>query len=123
MPKEDKYTRESLAVDYLSCLLESSNSAAATEIKSLFEEFEEGKTPEAKFVNEIDTFECLVQAVDYEQRAPKDHRLHEFVYLESRVKSLDLCRWTRLLAQEREAIPSKRNLDIIIIFVLGEYIF
>lgn len=120
--KEDKYTRESLAVDYLSCLLKTSNSAVATEIKSLFEEFEEGKTPEAKFVREIDTFECLVQAVDYEHRAPKHHRLHEFVYLESRIKSPELSRWTRLLAQERDAIPSKRDTDIVIIFVIGEHV-
>ena len=97
--------------------------AAASEIKSLFEEFEDGKTPEAKFVREIDVFECLVQAVDYEQRAPKNHRLHEFVYLESHITSSDLYGWTRLLAQEREAIPLKRSPDILIIFVIGEYIF
>lgn len=117
--KEDKYTRESLAVDYLSCLLKTSNPAAAAEIKSLFEEFEDGKTPEAKFVREIDTFECLVQAVDYEYRAPEHHRLHEFIYLESRVKSPDLSRWTRLLAQERKAIPSKRSTDMVVLFVIG----
>jgi 5'-deoxynucleotidase YfbR-like HD superfamily hydrolase len=95
----------------------------ADEMKSLFEEFEEGKTPEAKFVREIDTFECLLQAVDYEHRASKHHRLHEFVYLESRITSPDLRTWTELLAQERGAISSKRSAEIVIIFVIGKYRF
>jgi 5'-deoxynucleotidase YfbR-like HD superfamily hydrolase len=120
-PEEDKYRRESLAIDYLCCLLKASNPSAATEIKSLFEEFEEGRTPEAKLVGEIDAFECLVQAEEYEERAHGHHRLHEFIDLESYISSADLSRWTRLLAQERSAISSKRSTDTTIIFVIGKY--
>ncbi len=66
-------------MDYLSCLLMSSNVEAGLEIKSLFEEYEAATTPEAKFVHEIDAFECLVQAEEYEEREkrePKEHRVH-----------------------------------------------
>ena len=118
---EDKYCRESLTVDYLSCLLRTSNPSAAAEIRSLFEEFEENKTPEAKFVKEIDAFECLVQAEEYEERAHEDHQLSDFLHLESRISSKDLRRWTKLLAEERNAISSKRSTDTVIVFVIGKY--
>lgn len=117
--KEEKYRRESLAVDYLTCVLKTSNPSAAAEIKDLFEEFEENKTLEAKFVNEIDAFECLVQAEEYEQRAHKDLQLGEFLSLESYISSKDLSRWTKLLADERNAIPSKKSGETVIVFVIG----
>jgi 5'-deoxynucleotidase YfbR-like HD superfamily hydrolase len=119
--EEDKYRRESLAVDYLSCLLKTSNHSAAVEIKSLFEEFEAGESPEARFVREIDAFECLVQAEEYEDRAEKPDTFLEFVGLESRISSTDLGLWTKLLAQERSAISAKKSTDTIIIFVIGKH--
>lgn len=110
-------------MDYLSCLLMTSNPEAGLEIKSLFEEYEAAITPEAKFVREIDAFECLVQAEEYEERekrSPEEHRLHEFIRLESRITSPELSKWTKLLAQERSEIASKRSSEIIIVFVIGE---
>ena len=115
----DKYRRESLAVDYLTCLLKASNPSAAAEIKDLFEEFEENKTPEAKFVNEIDAFECLVQAEEYEERAHHDLQLGEFLSLESRISSPDLSYWTKLLAKERNSIASRKSTESVIVFVIG----
>lgn len=117
--KEDKHRRESLAVDYLACLLQTSNPFAAAEIKSLFEEFEENKTPEAIFIKEIDAFECLVQAEEYEERARTDHRLGDVLSLESRISTKDLSRWSKLLAEERNAISSKKSTDTLIVFVIG----
>ncbi|KAH7390029.1 cytidylate kinase [Cadophora sp. MPI-SDFR-AT-0126] len=120
--REDKHRREALAVNYLSCLLKTSNLEAATEIKSLFDEYEAASTKEAKFVREIDAFECLLQAEEYEERekrAPADHRLHEFLSLESRITSPDLSKWTKLLAQERIEIAFKRSSEIVIVFVIG----
>lgn len=99
--------------------MKTSNPSAAAEIKSLFEEFEENKTPEAKFVTEIDAFECLVQAEEYEERAHKDLRLGEFLSLESRISSKDLSYWTKLLAEERNAISSKKSTSTVIVFVIG----
>lgn len=119
---DEKARREGLAVDYLSCLLMPSNPAAATEIKSLFEEYEAGSTPEAKLVGEIDAFECLVQAKEYEEREKRtsgEHRLHEFISLESCISSPDLSNWTKLLAQERSEIFLKKSSEIVIIFVIG----
>ena len=40
-------------MDYLSCLLKTSNPEAAAEIKSLFDEYEAASTKEAKFVREM----------------------------------------------------------------------
>ena len=98
-----------------------SNPSAASEIKTLFQEFEENKTPEAKFVKEIDAFECLVQAEEYEARAYEDHRFSDFLHLESLISSKDLSRWTKLLTEERNSISSKRSTDTVIVFVIGKY--
>jgi 5'-deoxynucleotidase YfbR-like HD superfamily hydrolase len=118
---EDKYRRESLAVEYLSCLVRESNTDFAAEIRALFEEFEACKTPEAQFVKQIDAFECLVQAEEYEERAHEDHRFRDFLHLEARVTSPALNSWTKILAQERDSISSKRSLDTVIIFVIGRF--
>ena len=118
---EEKFKRETLAVDYISCLLKGPNPSAAAEIKELFDEFEENKTPEAKFVKEIDAFECLVQEEEYEDRATKDHNFSEFYNLQSRISSKDLSHWTELLVEERNAITKKRSTDTVIVFVIGKH--
>ncbi|KAF9449410.1 hypothetical protein P691DRAFT_727991 [Macrolepiota fuliginosa MF-IS2] len=44
------------------------NSPAAQKIEALWHEYEEGKTPEAKFVKDLDRFEMASQALEYEKR-------------------------------------------------------
>lgn len=110
-------------MDYLSCLLKTSNLEEVAQIKSLFDEYEAASSKEAKFVREIDAFECLLQAEEYEKhekRAPADHCLHGFLNLESRITSPDLSKWTKLLTQECSEIASKRSSELVIVFVIGE---
>jgi len=47
------------------------------EILELWEEYEEQKTPESRFVKEIDKIEILMQAYEYQNRF-KDINLKEF---------------------------------------------
>ncbi|KAG8232928.1 hypothetical protein J437_LFUL011037 [Ladona fulva] len=44
----------------------------------LFKEFEEQNTPEAKFVKDLDRFDMILQAFEYEKKENKPHRLQEF---------------------------------------------
>ena len=65
---ERKYDMERNGFQYLENLLQTYNPTEATEISGLWLEYEQGETPEAKWVKEMDKFECLVQAHEYEQK-------------------------------------------------------
>lgn len=43
------------------------NTEAAQEIAELWHEYEDAKTPEALFVKDLDKFEMIVQALEYEK--------------------------------------------------------
>jgi 2-phosphoglycerate kinase len=45
--------------------------------------------------------------------------LGDFLSLKSRISTKDLSRWTKLLAEERNAISSKKSTDTVIVFVIG----
>ncbi|CAG8471805.1 12606_t:CDS:2 [Acaulospora colombiana] len=69
--KEEKHRRESEAMRHLcSHLLE--NSPQSKEIFALWQEYEDATTNEAKFVKDIDKFEMILQAYEYEQSEDKD---------------------------------------------------
>ena len=50
----------------------------AADVMGLWEEFEECKTPEARFVKEIDTAELLIQAKLYSEKSNSKKPLHGF---------------------------------------------
>ncbi|CAG8525540.1 12174_t:CDS:2 [Acaulospora morrowiae] len=69
--KIEKNRRESEAMRHLcSNLLE--NSSQSQEIFALWQEYEDATTNEAKFVKDIDKFEMILQAYEYEQSDNKD---------------------------------------------------
>jgi len=47
----------------------------------------EGRTPEARYMQEMDKFECMVQAHEYEQRTHGEKNLDEFQGLSSKISS------------------------------------
>ncbi|KNC99121.1 uncharacterized protein SPPG_09273 [Spizellomyces punctatus DAOM BR117] len=98
--KEEKYRLELEAMDELVTLL--GHSKEALEIKALWEEYEAGESPEALYVKDLDKFEMIVQAVEYEKR-------HEGKRLDSFFKSTDgkfkhptVKRWVAELHKERQ---------------------
>lgn len=86
---------------------------------ALWCEFEEGKSEAARLVRATDALECMVQAVEYEKRSRRRVDLEEFMDLESRVTVPQLGDWVGHLKQERNALWSRGEADILIIFVLG----
>ena len=82
-------------------------------------DYEEGRTPEARYMREMDKLECLIQAHEYEQRTYGEKNLDEFQGLSSKIGSHEGLAWLDLLQQERSAHLSKRKQRIHIIFVLG----
>nr|XP_039264289.1 5'-deoxynucleotidase HDDC2-like [Styela clava] len=73
--KEQKYTEETNAMRQLGDLLPQHN---AEEIQSLFQEFEEQKTPESIFVKDLDRLDMILQAYEYENDSERPGWLQEF---------------------------------------------
>ena len=82
-------------------------------------DYEDGRTPEARYMREMDKFECLIQAHEYEQRTYGEKDLDEFQGLSSKIGSPEGMAWLDLLQQERSAHLSKRKRRLPVIFVLG----
>jgi len=63
--KEDKYILEKRAMERIQELID--DKSIGLEISQLWEEFELGETLEAKFVKDLDKFEMIFQAFEYEK--------------------------------------------------------
>ncbi|KAG2221073.1 hypothetical protein INT45_009731 [Circinella minor] len=67
--KEDKYNMENGAMRDFQALL--GDTDMVREIVSLWQEYEEARTPEALLVKDLDKFEMIVQALEYERSDKK----------------------------------------------------
>ena len=65
-------------------------------------EYEEGKTAESRFIRDMDKFECMVQAYEYEQRTFGEKDLEEFQGLSSKIRMRCLAITQRLKAISKE---------------------
>ncbi|MCJ1379039.1 HD domain-containing protein 2 [Xylographa soralifera] len=119
VPKELKYKLENSGFQYISSLLGPAKPNLGKEIRDAWLEYEEGKTVEAQWIRDMDKFECMVQAHEYEQRTYGEKDLQEFQGLSSKIISSKGKEWLALLDQEREAHFSKRRLRTPVIFVIG----
>lgn len=69
--KEEKYKRErAVIVDLVPYFGE--------EVLTLWEEFEEWKTPEAKILKQLDKLDAAIRALEYERQWYTNHRMDEF---------------------------------------------
>jgi len=110
---------EDFGIRYIESLLKPANPALGIKIRNAWLEYEEGKTAEARFIRDMDKFECMVQAYEYEQRTFGEKDLEEFQGLSSKIRSPEGKAWLALLQQERQAHFSKRRRRVPIIFFIG----
>ncbi|KII74349.1 HD domain-containing protein 2 [Thelohanellus kitauei] len=75
--KEEKYTLENNAFQEILTTL-GPNSQVRDKIHSLWKEYEEGSTKEAQIVKDIDKFEMIFQAYEYEVDQNRPKQLQEF---------------------------------------------
>ncbi|KAJ6258581.1 hypothetical protein Dda_6627 [Drechslerella dactyloides] len=100
--KEEKHRRESTTVEYFAkTLLDKVNPRLARELVELFEEFETGETKEAAFVRDLDTYDMLLQAFEYEKESKGVKKLDGFMKSEARLTTADVKQWARELVEER----------------------
>jgi putative hydrolase of HD superfamily len=91
-------------MEYLcSSVLKELSPEIADEFKSLWLEYEEGTTAEARFVKDVDCFELVVQTIEYEKQhdAPKD--LGEFLHVRKRIQNGFVLKWVEDALKERKA--------------------
>lgn len=92
--KTEKHRRELITIHYLSSLIEPYNPTFAKDILELWLDYEEIRCIEAQYVKDIDKFEMIQQAWDYEQDYGLKYDLNEFYKSRSAIKSKeigDLC--------------------------------
>jgi len=103
-------------MDHLVSLLPGHFAPSAQQIKSLFEEYEEGTTEEAVIVKDIDKYELLVQALEYErdtlQRGEKLEGLKDlspFFGVKRFIKTDLVNVWAEDIMKERELLWKNSN--------------
>ncbi|KAF3934963.1 hypothetical protein ABW19_dt0208957 [Dactylella cylindrospora] len=100
--KEEKYRRESTTIEYFSkVLLEKVNPILAKELVGLFEEYEAGETKEALFVKDIDVYDMILQAFEYEKNSKGAKDLTRFTLAEKRYQTEYVKQWNKELIEER----------------------
>ncbi|KAK3291068.1 uncharacterized protein B0H64DRAFT_331254 [Chaetomium fimeti] len=117
--KEQKHKLERSGFEYIDSLVKPYDPKLAKEIMEAWLDYEEGRTPEGRWMKEMDKFECLVQAYEYEQQTYGEKDLDEFQGLASKIHSPEGREWLKLLQTEREAHFRKRDRRLPVVFAPG----
>lgn len=109
VPKQKKKEMEMEAFESLCCLLE--DEAVRNEFKSLFLEYEEQASNEAVFVKDLDMFDMILQAKEYEDKECDPVKLQEFFDgVEGRFKTDIVKKFVADLKTERTTKIKSSNL-------------
>lgn len=97
---EEKYRRENEAMQQISTLLPGKIGA---EMYDLWREYESQSSPEANLVKQLDKFDLIAQAYEYELESQKPKYLQEFFNSTSKsIKDEPILSWSKHLLEERE---------------------
>ena len=103
--KSEKSRRETESMDYLTRQLlgnvMNGGAAAGQGIRDVWQEYEDNKTLEAKFVHDVDKVELLLQMVEYEKNGRGQIDLGEFVHVGEGVKLEETKQWCKDILRER----------------------
>jgi putative hydrolase of HD superfamily len=125
IPKHEKSRREEESMDYLckGLLGKVYGGVNGEEIRRVWREYEDSKTPESIFVHDIDKIELLLQMVEYERSHRDEHGkpldLDEFTFVQTKIALPEMKEWAKQIIEERDAYrasigapqASPRNLD------------
>jgi putative hydrolase of HD superfamily len=102
--KAEKSRRESETMDYLcrDLLGGVAGGKAGVAMKSVWQEYEDGKTPESMFVHDVDKIELLLQMLEYERSHEGRTELGEFSHVARRIVMPEVQEWAAELLAERE---------------------
>jgi putative hydrolase of HD superfamily len=103
VPKAEKSRREAETMDWVAAGLlgKVHGGLAGNDIREVWQEYEDGKTPESKFVHDVDKVELLLQMVEYERTSKCTLDLSEFSWVATRVELPEMKKWAQEILQER----------------------
>jgi putative hydrolases of HD superfamily len=101
--KDDKSKREADTMDYIcnNLLGKFNGGLNAKEVRQLWQEYEDSKTEESKFVHDVDKMELLLQMVEYERGNKGDLDLGEFAWVSLGIKSEEVKAWSEHVLWDR----------------------
>jgi putative hydrolases of HD superfamily len=102
--KPEKSWREASTMDYISRDLLGNvyGGAAGSEIRAVWQEYEDSETLDSKFVHDVDKIELLLQMVEYERRGRGQLDLGEFAYVTNKMHLAETADWAKDVLRERE---------------------
>ncbi|CAH2355828.1 5'-deoxynucleotidase Ygk1p [[Candida] railenensis] len=107
--KSEKSRREFETIKYLASIIKEYNAKAAEEIVELWLDYEEIRCLEARYVKDIDKYEMIQQAWDYEQQFGTKHNLDMFYSARSAIKTPEISELTDELIKQRTSWLSSQK--------------
>ncbi|XP_071503409.1 5'-deoxynucleotidase HDDC2-like [Diadema antillarum] len=105
--KEDKHRREKEVMEKLARL---AGPDVGQDFYELWKEYEEQSTSEAQFVKDLDRFEMILQAFQYEKREGKPGLLQEFFdSTQGKFQHPTVIEWVRELYKERDTAKNSSS--------------
>jgi putative hydrolase of HD superfamily len=104
VPKPEKSRREAETMDYICGTLLGNvhDGAVGTEVRAIWQEYEDSQTLESKYIHDIDKMELLTQMVEYERRGEGRLDLGEFAYVATKMVLPETQAWAAEILKERE---------------------
>jgi 5'-deoxynucleotidase YfbR-like HD superfamily hydrolase len=108
---KDKHTLEAEAMEQISTLLrtEVGLPSVGRRLTKLWEEYEANATPEAKFVKDLDKFDMVLQAAQYEETFPNLNFDTFFETTKGVFQSTQVRAWDTALRSERNKLKSNES--------------
>lgn len=104
--KEEKNRRESETMDYIctNLLGKFNGGLNGTEVRQIWQEYEDSNTPESHFVHDIDKIELLLQMLEYERSHKCEKDLGEFTWVARKIQSKEIKEWAEQVFRERQEL-------------------
>ncbi|XBW34884.1 hypothetical protein QEN19_000448 [Hanseniaspora menglaensis] len=99
--KHEKHYREKITIEYICDLIKPYNEEAAKKLLEDWNAYENVSCEEAVYVKDLDKYELLVQAFEYEKRHP-ELDVEEFWGALNMIKTDEVKQWAKDLVEERE---------------------
>jgi putative hydrolase of HD superfamily len=102
--KTEKSRRESTTMEYFAenLLGNVDGGIPGSELKDLWQEYEDGETLESRYVHGIDKLELLLQMLEYEKSHGGKLDLGNFTWVQDKIEVPEVKAWCATLMQERE---------------------
>ncbi|KAI5950925.1 hypothetical protein KGF54_003999 [Candida jiufengensis] len=102
--KNEKHRREKDTIEYLKTIIEPYNSEFAKEMVELWFDYEEIRNIEARYVKDIDKFEMIQTAYDYELKFGITYDLEQFYTAKSAIKTKEVKELCDAVLEKRQKL-------------------